>query len=45
VVKKIDECVGEFSLADPFRDVEDYFTWAFVGVYCPNSDRDRRRLM
>jgi hypothetical protein len=45
VLNMIDECVVEFSLADPFRIVEDYFTWAFVGVYCPNSDRDRRRLM
>jgi hypothetical protein len=33
--------VGEFSLAVTFRNVEDHFTWAFVGVYSPNSVRDK----
>jgi hypothetical protein len=43
-VEKIDECVGKFSLALTFRNVEDHFTWAFVGVYGPNYDRDRGLL-
>jgi hypothetical protein len=37
-------CVGEFTLVVPFRNVEDQFTWAFMGVYGPNSNRDRRLL-
>jgi hypothetical protein len=44
VVEKIDECVGEFTLAITFRNVEDHSTWAFAGVYGPNLDRDRRLL-
>jgi hypothetical protein len=31
VVEKIDEWVGEFTLAVTFRNVEDHFTWAFAG--------------
>jgi hypothetical protein len=38
VVEKIDECVGEFSLAISFRNIEDYSTWAFAGAYGPNAD-------
>jgi hypothetical protein len=34
--------VWEFSLAVTFRNVEDHFTWDFVGVYGPNSNKDRR---
>ena len=41
VVEKFNECMWEFSLAVTFRNVEDHFTWAFAGVYGPNSDRDR----
>jgi len=44
VVEKIDECVGEFTLAILFRNVEDYFSWAFAGIYGPNSDGDGRFL-
>jgi hypothetical protein len=32
VVEKTDECMGEFSFVVAFRNVEDHFTWAFVGV-------------
>jgi hypothetical protein len=39
VVEKIEECVGEVYCS--FRDVEDGFTWAFVGVCGPNSDTVR----
>lgn len=42
VVKKIDECVGEFIVTATFRNVDDHSTWAFMGVYGPNSDRDGR---
>jgi hypothetical protein len=41
VVEKINKHVGELSLAATFRNVEDHFTWAFVGVHNPNFDRDR----
>ena len=44
MVEKIDKCAREFTLADTFRNVEDYFTLAFAGVYGHNSDRDRRLL-
>jgi len=30
-------CVWECSLAITFRNVEDQFTWAFAGIYGPNS--------
>ena len=41
MVEKIDKRVGELSLAATFRNVEDHFTWAFVGVHDPNFDWDR----
>jgi exonuclease III len=44
VVEKIEEYVGEFSVACSFRNVEDGFSWAFAGVYGPNLDGDRRLL-
>jgi hypothetical protein len=28
--------VGAFSVSCSFRSVEDYFEWAFAGVYGPN---------
>jgi exonuclease III len=37
VMEKIDVCVWECSLAITFRNVEDQFTWAFAGIYGPNS--------
>jgi len=42
VVEKVAECVGNYTLAVSFRNVVDYSTWAFSGVYDPNSIRDRR---
>jgi hypothetical protein len=36
--------VGEFALIVSFRNVEDLSSWAFAGVYNPNSVRDRRIL-
>jgi hypothetical protein len=44
VVEKVEECVGEYTVACSFRNVEDQFTWAFTGVYGPNYDCDRRFL-
>jgi hypothetical protein len=44
VVEKVEECVAEFDVASSFRNVEDGFSWAFVGVYGPNFDYDRRYL-
>lgn len=43
-MEKINECVGEFTLAVTFRNIEDQFTWVFAGVYGPNFDRDRKIL-
>lgn len=36
--------MGQFSVAYSFRNVEDHFSWAFVGVYGLNIDGDRRLL-
>jgi hypothetical protein len=36
--------VGEPIFACSFRNVEYQFTWAFAGVYGPNSNCDRRLL-
>ena len=43
-MEKISECVGEYTIICSFRKVEDHFTWAFAGVYGPNSDGARRLL-
>jgi hypothetical protein len=44
VVEKVVECVGVYSLAVSFKNIASHSTWAFAGVYGPNSDRDRRLL-
>jgi hypothetical protein len=44
VVEKVDECVGEFTLAISVKTLADNFSWACAGVYGPNSGCDRRRL-
>jgi hypothetical protein len=41
VVEKVDECVGDYTLAVSFRNIVDQFVWAFAGVYDPNSGSDR----
>jgi hypothetical protein len=43
-VEKVDECVGEYTLAVSFKNIADNFARAFVGVYDPNSGCDRRLL-
>jgi hypothetical protein len=42
VVEKIEECVGEYIVACSFINIEDGFFWAFIGVYGPNYDRDKK---
>jgi hypothetical protein len=44
VVEKVKECVGEYTVACSFRNVENQFTWVFASVYGPNCDCDRRFL-
>ena len=44
VVEKVEEAVGHFSVSCEFKNVGDYFEWAFTGVYGPNLNK-RRRLM
>jgi hypothetical protein len=36
--------MGEFSIAYSFKNVKDQFSYAFVSVYGPNIDGDRRPL-
>jgi hypothetical protein len=31
VVKKLEDCVGRFSIACSFRSISDNFKWAFAG--------------
>jgi exonuclease III len=44
VVEKIDECMGSYTVACMFQNVEDQFVWALGGVYGPNLDVERRIL-
>ncbi|KAG6637403.1 hypothetical protein CIPAW_11G176300 [Carya illinoinensis] len=41
VVEAVEKCIGEFSVATKFKNVEDGWEWAFVGIYGPNVDRER----
>ena len=43
-VEKIEVCTVEFVAAASFRSVDDDFVWAFMGVYDPNIDLDRKFL-
>ncbi len=43
-MEKIEVYVGEYVVACSFKNIEDDFTWAFVGVYGPNFDSLRRSL-
>lgn len=43
VVEKMEGCVGDFA-AVSFKNTENGFLWAFVGVYGPNSDNTRKHL-
>ncbi|XP_059451141.1 uncharacterized protein LOC132181936 [Corylus avellana] len=44
VVECKEECVGLFTLACSFQNVEDRWVWAFGGVYGPNEEVERRAL-
>ncbi|KAG2711914.1 hypothetical protein I3760_04G100200 [Carya illinoinensis] len=44
VVESSEECVGNYMAACSFRNVEEGFCWAFVGVYGPNMDSHRKVL-
>jgi hypothetical protein len=44
VVEKKEECMGCYTLACSFQNVEDQFEWAFGGVYGPNIDVEWRIL-
>ncbi|XP_042952212.1 uncharacterized protein LOC122289294 [Carya illinoinensis] len=43
-VNLVEECIGEFSLACSFSNVDDDFVWGFAGVYGPNDDSSRKFL-
>ncbi|KAG2697380.1 hypothetical protein I3760_07G102700 [Carya illinoinensis] len=40
----VEEYVGEFLVVCSFSNVEDGFSWGFVGVYGPNVDKSRKLL-
>jgi hypothetical protein len=44
VVEERDECMGCYTHACTFQNVEDHFVWAFGWVYGPNLDVERRNL-
>ena len=44
VVEKMEEFVGEYTVACSFKMVEDNFLWAFAGIYGPNDDTTRQCL-
>ncbi|KAG6666005.1 hypothetical protein CIPAW_01G000700 [Carya illinoinensis] len=44
VVERLEHCVGDFSVACFFVNIEDGFRWAFIGVYGPNLDVERRSM-
>ena len=48
VMEKREECIGCYTIACTFENVEDHFVWAFFGggggVYGPNLEVDRRIL-
>jgi hypothetical protein len=43
-VEKIEKCMGEFTVACSFINVEEHFKLVFVGVYGPKYDCDGRFL-
>lgn len=44
VVARLEECVGDFTVACSFENVEGGFHWAFLGVYGPNIASERRSM-
>lgn len=44
IVEYLEECIGDYSVASSFKNVEDGFVWTFAGKYGPNLDSSRRLL-
>ena len=44
VVEFVEEAMSHFPISCRFKNVVDQFEWAFIGVYGPNFDRDKRLL-
>jgi hypothetical protein len=44
VVEKIENCIGVYTLAIKFTNIEDGSIWAFAWAYGPNHASDRRIL-
>ena len=44
VVEKREDCMGHYTMAACFQNVQDHFVWGFGGVYGPNDDVERRIL-
>jgi hypothetical protein len=44
VVEKLEVCVVCFIIACSFQSVSENFEWAFVGLYGPNNNNDRKLL-
>lgn len=44
MVERLKDCEGEYIVACSFKNVEDWFQWAFAGVYDPNIDAEGRSL-
>lgn len=44
VVEKLEECLVDFIVACSSENVEDDFQSAFVGIYGPNIDSERRSM-
>lgn len=40
MVEKVEEFVGDYSMACSFRSLEDNLLWAFASFYGPNLDSD-----
>ncbi|KAG2718513.1 hypothetical protein I3760_03G224000 [Carya illinoinensis] len=44
VVEMVEDCIGLFSIAVTFKNIEDGWMWALAGVYRPDVDRERSYL-
>jgi exonuclease III len=44
VVEKREDCMGHYTMACCFQNMQDHFVWGFGGVYEPNDDVERRIL-
>lgn len=44
VVEFVEECIGNFSIASLFKNVEDRWEWAYASTQGANLDSDRRLL-